>query len=170
MNLTDGLDGLAVGLVIFVILTYAGICYLSGHVNIAGYLRIPYIPGSGELTVYCMCVLGASIGFLWFNCYPASIFMGDVGSLSLGGGIGIIAVLIKKEIVLFLAGGLFVIEAFSVILQILCFRLRGKRILLMAPIHHHFQMKGWVEPKVIVRFWIIAGLLSVLTLLTLKIR
>ena len=170
VNLTHGLDGLAVGLVIFVISAYAGICYLSGHVNIASYLRIPYIPGSGELTVYCMSVLGASIGFLWFNSHPAEIFMGDTGSLSLGGSIGIISLLIKKEILLVIVGGVFVAELLSFIIQVLFFKMTRKRVFLMAPLHHHFELKGWHESKIIARFWIAGAILALVALSTLKIQ
>ncbi|KKK79212.1 hypothetical protein LCGC14_2835780, partial [marine sediment metagenome] len=170
VNITDGLDGLAVGLVIFVISAYAGICYLSGHVNIASYLRIPYIPGSGELTVFSMSVLGACVGFLWFNSHPAEIFMGDTGSLSLGGAIGIISLLIKKEILLIIVGGVFVAEILSVIIQVLFFKTTRKRVFLMAPLHHHFELKGWHESKIIARFWIVGAILALVALSTLKIQ
>jgi phospho-N-acetylmuramoyl-pentapeptide-transferase len=170
VNLTDGLDGLAIGNVIMVAFTFSVLSYISGHIKFSQYLLIPYIPGSGELTVFCASILGAGLGFLWFNCYPASIFMGDVGSLALGGALGTIALLIKKELLLIIVGGVFVLEALSVILQVGSVRLRKKRIFKIAPIHHHFQFLGWPESKVIVRFWIIASLLALLTLVTLKIR
>jgi phospho-N-acetylmuramoyl-pentapeptide-transferase len=170
VNLTDGLDGLATGLIIFVISAYAGISYLTGHIQIAGYLRIPYIPGSAELTVFCMSVLGASIGFLWFNSHPAEIFMGDTGSLSLGGSIGLISLLIKKEILLLIVGGVFAAETFSVIVQVISYKLFRKRVFLMAPLHHHYELKGWSESKIIVRFWIVGAMLALIALSTLKIQ
>jgi len=170
VNLTDGLDGLAIGIVIMVAFTYSVLSYISGNIKFANYLLVPYIPGSGELTVFCAGMIGAGLGFLWFNCYPASVFMGDVGSLALGGALGLVAILIKKELLLAIVGGIFVIEAVSVILQVGSFRLRKKRIFKIAPLHHHFQFMGWSETKVIVRFWILAGLLALLTLVTLKIR
>lgn len=170
VNLTDGLDGLAIGIVIMVAFTYSVLSYISGNIKFSNYLLVPYIPGSGELTVFCAAILGAGLGFLWFNCYPASIFMGDVGSLALGGALGLVAIFIKKELLLIIVGGIFVIEAISVILQVGSFRIRGKRIFKIAPLHHHFQFMGWTETKVIVRFWILASLLALLTLVTLKIR
>ncbi len=170
VNLTDGLDGLAIGTVIMVALAFSVLSYVSGHIKFSEYLLIPYIRGSGELTVFCASIFGAGLGFLWFNCYPASIFMGDVGSLALGGALGAVAVLIKKELLLIFVGGIFVLEALSVILQILSFRLTKKRIFKIAPLHHHFQFLGWPESKVIVRFWIVAILLALFTLITLKIR
>jgi phospho-N-acetylmuramoyl-pentapeptide-transferase len=170
VNLTDGLDGLAIGTVIMASIAFAVLCYVSGNIKFSNYLLIPYIRGGGELTVFCASILGAGLGFLWFNCYPASIFMGDVGSLALGGALGIVALLIKKELLLIVVGGIFVIEALSVILQVGSFKLTGKRIFKIAPLHHHFQFIGWSESKVIVRFWIIASLLALLTLVTLKIR
>lgn len=170
VNLTDGLDGLAIGIVIMVSLAFAVLSYVSGHLKFSEYLFIPYIRGSGELTVFCASILGAGLGFLWYNCYPASIFMGDVGSLALGGALGSVALLIKKELLLVIVGGIFVLEALSVILQVASFRLTRKRIFKIAPIHHHFQFVGWPESKVIVRFWIIAALLALLTLVTLKTR
>lgn len=170
VNLTDGLDGLAIGLIIFVISAYAGMSYLTGHVQIANYLRIPYIPGSAELTVFCMSVLGASIGFLWFNSHPAEIFMGDTGSLSLGGAIGIISLLIKKEILLLIVGGVFAAETLSVIIQVLSYKLLRKRVFLMTPLHHHYELKGWSESKIIVRFWIVGAMLALIALSTLKIQ
>jgi phospho-N-acetylmuramoyl-pentapeptide-transferase len=170
VNLTDGLDGLAIGLIIFVISAYAGISYLTGHVGIANYLRIPYIPGSAELTVFCMSILGAGIGFLWYNSHPAEIFMGDTGSLSLGGAIGIISLLIKKEILLLIVGGVFAAETLSVIIQVLSFKLFRKRVFLMTPLHHHFELKGWSESKIIARFWIVGAMLALVALSTLKIQ
>lgn len=170
VNLTDGLDGLAIGAVIMVALTFSVLSYVSGHIKFSQYLFIPYIPGSGELTVFCAGILGAGLGFLWFNCYPASIFMGDVGSLALGGALGTVALLIKKELLLVVAGGIFVLEALSVILQVCFFRITKKRIFKIAPLHHHFQFLGWSENKVIIRFWILAILFALFTLVTLKIR
>jgi phospho-N-acetylmuramoyl-pentapeptide-transferase len=170
VNLTDGLDGLAIGTVIMAALCFSLLSYISGNMKFADYLLVPYIKGSGELTVFCASIFGAGLGFLWFNCYPASIFMGDVGSLALGGALGIVALLIKKELLLVIVGGIFVLEALSVILQIGSFKLTKKRIFKIAPLHHHFQFLGWPESKVIVRFWIVAGLLALLTLVTLKIR
>lgn len=171
VNLTDGLDGLAIGCTIMVALAYSVLSYVSGHAVFSKYLFIPFIPGSGELAVFCAAMLGAGLGFLWFNCFPASVFMGDIGSLALGGTIGAIAVFIRKELLLLIVGGIFVVEAISVILQVASFRLRkGKRIFKMAPLHHHFQMTGWPESKVIVRFWIVGIILTVLTLVTLKLR
>ena len=170
VNLTDGLDGLAIGCVLIVTLALSILSYVTGHLKFSEYLFIPFIPGAGELTVFCAAILGASLGFLWFNCYPASIFMGDVGSLALGGSLGVIAVLIKKELLLGLLGGIFVIEALSVILQVMSVKTRGKRILKVSPLHHHLQLSGWDESKIIIRFWIIATILAILTLTTLKIR
>lgn len=171
VNLTDGLDGLAIGCTIMVALTYAILSYVTGHSVFSRYLFIPFIPGSGELAVFCAGILGAGLGFLWFNCFPASVFMGDVGSLALGGALGTIAVFIKKELLLVIVGGIFVLEAISVILQVGSFRLRkGRRIFKLAPLHHHFQVLGWPESRVIVRFWIVGIILSVFTLATLKIR
>lgn len=170
VNLTDGIDGLAVGLVAIAVLANAVLVYISGHKELADYLQLLYLPGSGELTVFCGAMLGASLGFLWYNSYPADVFMGDVGSLSLGGSLGTLAVITKHEIVLAIVGGIFVIETFSVMLQVASFKLTGKRIFKMAPIHHHFELKGWPEPKVIVRFWIIGIMLALLSLATLKVR
>jgi len=170
VNLTDGLDGLAIGIVVMVALAFSILAYVSGNIKLSAYLLTPYIPGSGELTVFCASILGAGLGFLWFNCYPASIFMGDVGSLALGGALGTVALLIRKEILLVIVGGIFVVEALSVILQVGLFRLTKKRIFKIAPLHHHLQFLNWPENKVIVRFWIIAGLLALLTIVTLKIR
>ncbi|MDD4201942.1 MAG: phospho-N-acetylmuramoyl-pentapeptide-transferase [Candidatus Omnitrophica bacterium] len=171
VNLTDGLDGLAIGCVTIVALAFAIISYITGNINMSEYLNVYYLFGSGELTVLCSSIVGAGLGFLWFNCHPASVFMGDTGSLSLGGVIGIISVLIKKELLLFFVGGIFVAEALSVIIQVASCKLRkGKRVFRMAPIHHHFQLQGWHESKVIIRFWIIAIILVLLSLASLKMR
>ena len=170
VNLTDGLDGLAVGPTISTSATFVILAYAAGHTKIAEYLQIPYIPGSGELAVFMSTVGAACLGFLWFNTYPAQVFMGDVGSLALGAALGVTAVITKNEILLALCGGIFVLEALSVITQVVSFKMTGKRIFKMAPIHHHFELKGWAEPKVIVRFWIISILLSLVTLSTLKLR
>lgn len=170
VNLTDGLDGLAIGIVVMVALAFAVLTYVTGNAKFASYLLIPFVKGGGELTVFCASMIGAGLGFLWFNCYPASIFMGDVGSLALGGALGTIALLIRKEILLMIVGGIFVAEALSVILQVGSFKLTKKRIFKIAPLHHHFQFLNWPENKVIVRFWIIASLLALLTLVTLKTR
>jgi phospho-N-acetylmuramoyl-pentapeptide-transferase len=171
VNLTDGLDGLAIGPVIIAATTYMIFAYVSGHVKIAGYLQLNYVAGAGELTIFCGALAGAGLGFLWFNAYPAQIFMGDVGSLSLGAFLGSVAVITKQEILLTLVGGIFVIEALSVIFQVGFFKMTsGKRIFRMAPLHHHFELKGWPEPKVIVRFWIIAIALALLAMSTLKLR
>jgi phospho-N-acetylmuramoyl-pentapeptide-transferase len=170
VNLTDGLDGLAIGLVIFCALAFAAMSYVTGHVRFSDYLNIPYIAGTGELAVYCSALIGAGLGFLWFNAHPADIFMGDTGSLAVGGALGTLAVLIKKEIWLVIVGGLFVVIAASVIIQIVSFRLRGKRVFLMAPLHHHFQKCGWPESKVVIRFWIVGALFALLSLSTLKLQ
>jgi phospho-N-acetylmuramoyl-pentapeptide-transferase len=181
VNLTDGLDGLAIGPVIITAFVFLLLTYIIGSsivvytnkfdsVILARYLLIPHVPGSEELSIYCGAVIGAGVGFLWFNTYPASVFMGDVGSLSLGGGLGAVAVVTKTELVLFVVGGIFVMEAVSVILQVAYFKFTGKRIFLMAPIHHHFEKKGWAEPKVIVRFWIISIMLALVGLAMVKAR
>ncbi|NNE42870.1 MAG: phospho-N-acetylmuramoyl-pentapeptide-transferase, partial [Gemmatimonadetes bacterium] len=170
VNLTDGLDGLAIGSVVFAAVAFAALAYVSGHSRLAEYLQILYIPGAAELTVFCASLFGASLGFLWYNAHPAEVFMGDTGSLSLGGALAIVAILIKMEFILAIVGGLFVAEALSVILQVGSFRLRGKRIFKMAPLHHHFELLGWSETKVVVRFWIVAGLFALLSLSTLKLR
>jgi phospho-N-acetylmuramoyl-pentapeptide-transferase len=170
VNLTDGLDGLAIGPVMICGATYLIFAYISGHLKLAQYLQVPYVPGSGELCVVCGAMLGAGMGFLWYNAYPAEVFMGDVGSLSLGGLLGAVAVVTKHEILLAIAGGVFVIEAMSVILQVASFKMTGKRIFNMAPIHHHFELKGWAEPKVIVRFWIISIFFALIAMSTLKLR
>ncbi|MFA5515074.1 MAG: phospho-N-acetylmuramoyl-pentapeptide-transferase [Desulfuromonadales bacterium] len=170
VNLTDGLDGLAIGPMIIATGTYLVFAYLAGNARLAEYLQISSVQGAGELAVLCGAMVGAGLGFLWFNSYPAQVFMGDVGSLSLGGALGTIAVITKQEIVLVIVGGIFVMEALSVIFQVTSFRLYGKRIFRMAPIHHHFELKGWPEPKIIVRFWIISIILALVGLSTLKLR
>lgn len=170
VNLTDGLDGLAIGSMIMIALTYTTMSYLTGHFGFSEYLKIFYIPGSGELSVFCAIMVGACLGFLWFNSYPATVFMGDTGSLALGGAIGTVAVFIKKELLLFLVGGIYVAEALSVIIQIISFKTTGKRVFLMSPLHHHFQLKGWPENKITVRFWIIGVILALASLATLKLR
>ncbi len=171
VNLTDGLDGLAIGPVIIAAVTYMIFAYVAGHFKIAEYLHANYVSGCGEIAVYCGALAGAGMGFLWFNAYPAQMFMGDVGSLSMGASLGVVAVITKQEILLVLVGGLFVIEALSVIFQVGFFKMtHGGRFFRMAPIHHHFELKGWPEPKVIVRFWIIAIALALISMSTLKIR
>lgn len=170
VNLTDGLDGLAIGCIIMITATYSAMSYVTGHFKISGYLGIPFIPQAAEVTVFCAAILGSGLGFLWFNSHPASIFMGDTGSLALGGAMGTVAVLIKKEVLLLVVGGIFVIEALSVILQVASFKLKGERLFLMAPLHHHFQLKGWPESKVTIRFWIVSAILALFTLATLKLR
>jgi phospho-N-acetylmuramoyl-pentapeptide-transferase len=170
VNLTDGLDGLAIGLIGLCVLAFAGICYISGRADWSRYLAITYLPGSGEMTVYCGAAVGAALGFLWFNSYPAEVFMGDTGALSLGGVLGALALLVKKEVLLLILGGIFVAEALSVIIQVVSFKARGKRVFKMAPLHHHFELLGWKEPKVVIRFWIIGAILALITLSTLKIR
>lgn len=170
VNLTDGLDGLAIGPVTVSAGAYLLVAYFAGNKIIAGYLQIPYIAGSGELAIFCGAMVGASLGFLWYNTYPAQVFMGDVGSLPLGAALGMIAVITKHEILLSIVGGIFVIETLSVIFQVGSYKMRQKRIFLMAPIHHHFELKGWAEPKIIVRFWIISIILALIGLSTLKLR
>jgi phospho-N-acetylmuramoyl-pentapeptide-transferase len=170
VNLTDGLDGLAIGPVLITAATFMVLAYLAGNVKIASYLQIPYVSGCGELTVFCGAMVGASMGFLWFNTYPAQIFMGDTGSVSLGAALGAVAIIAKQEILLAIVGGLFVLETLSVIFQVASYKLRGKRIFRMAPLHHHFELEGWAEPKVIVRFWIITIFLALIALSTLKLR
>ena len=170
VNLTDGLDGLAIMPVMIAIGSFGLIAYLTGNILFSEYLNIQYMPGSGELAIVCGAVIGAGIGFLWYNAPPAMIFMGDTGSLSLGSIIGIIAVITKHEFVLLIIGGLFVLEATSVIVQVISFRLTGKRIFKMAPLHHHFEQKGWSEPTIVIRFWIISLILALVGLLTLKLR
>ncbi len=170
VNLTDGLDGLAIMPSVMVAAALALIAYLAGHSQFSQYLNIAYIPGAGELSVFCCALVGAGLGFLWFNTYPAQVFMGDVGALALGAALGVIAVIVRHEIVLFIMGGIFVLETVSVILQVASFKLTGRRIFRMAPIHHHFELKGWPEPRVIVRFWIITLVLVLIGLATLKLR
>jgi phospho-N-acetylmuramoyl-pentapeptide-transferase len=170
VNLTDGLDGLAIGPVLISAGTFMVLAYLAGNVKIASYLQIPYVSGSGELTIFCGAMVGASMGFLWYNTYPAQVFMGDTGSMALGAALGAAAVITKQEVLLAIVGGLFVLETLSVIFQVASFKLRRKRIFRMAPLHHHFELKGWAEPKVIVRFWIITIFLALIALSTLKLR
>ncbi len=170
VNLTDGLDGLATGCVIIAALAMGIMSYAVGHYTFANYLQMTYLPGAGELTVFCAAIVGAGLGFLWFNAYPAQVFMGDTGSLALGGALGMVAILTKKELVLPFVGGIFVLEALSVILQVSSFKLTGKRIFKCAPLHHHFEMKGWAESKVTIRFWIVAIVFSLFSLMTLKLR
>lgn len=170
VNLTDGLDGLAVAPTFMVASALAVVVYLAGHAKFAAYLMIPSVPGAGELTVFCGALIGACLGFLWFNTYPAQVFMGDVGALSLGGALGFVACAVHQQILLAIAGGLFVLEAVSVMVQVASFKLTGKRVFRMAPIHHHYELKGWPEPTVIVRFWIISIILALVALSTLKIR
>lgn len=170
VNLTDGIDGLAIGLVAIATMANVALVYVSGHALFAKYLQVLYLPGIGELTVFCGAMVGAALGFLWYNAHPAEVFMGDVGSLGLGGALGTVAVITKHEIVLAFVGGIFVIETVSVILQVASFKLTGRRIFKMAPIHHHFELKGWPEPKVIVRFWIMGIILALFSLATLKLR
>lgn len=170
VNLTDGLDGLAIGPVLIASGTFMLFCYLAGNYRFASYLQIPFVKGSGELTVLCGSLVGSGLGFLWFNTYPAQVFMGDVGSLALGAALGTIAVVTKQEILLVIVGGIFVIEALSVIIQVVSYQVRKKRVFRMAPIHHHFELKGWAEPKIIVRFWIIGIILGLIAISTLKLR
>jgi phospho-N-acetylmuramoyl-pentapeptide-transferase len=170
VNLTDGLDGLAIGPVAISAATYMIFTYLAGNAKLSGYLQIPYVPGSGELAILCGAMVGAGLGFLWYNSYPAEVFMGDVGSLPLGGALGALAVITKQELLLVIVGGIFVIEALSVIFQVGSYKYRGKRIFRMAPIHHHFELKGVAEPKIIVRFWIITIILALVAISTLKLR
>lgn len=170
VNLTDGLDGLAIGCVVIAGSALAVLCYVAGHAKWAEYLDIAHFPGMGELTIFCGAMVGASLGFLWYNAHPAQIFMGDVGSLSLGGAIGTVALMIKQELLLFFIGGIFVLEALSVIFQVASFKLRGRRVFRMAPLHHHFELAGWAESKVIIRFWILALIFALFALSTLKIR
>lgn len=170
VNLTDGLDGLAIGPVMTSATTYGILAYIAGHTGFSGYLAVLHVPGASELTVLCMAIVGAGLGFLWYNAYPAQVFMGDVGSLALGGGLAALAILVKQEILLVLVGGIFVLETVSVILQVASFKLTGKRVFAMAPIHHHYEKRGWSEPKIIVRFWIISILLALVALTTLKLR
>ncbi|HTL70733.1 MAG TPA: phospho-N-acetylmuramoyl-pentapeptide-transferase [Candidatus Eisenbacteria bacterium] len=170
VNLTDGLDGLAIGCTVMIALTYAVFSYVAGNLIFSDYLQIPFIPGAGELTVFCAALMGAGMGFLWFNSHPASVFMGDMGSLSLGGALGAVAIFTKKELLLLIVGGVFVLEAISVILQVASYKTRKKRIFRMAPIHHHFQLAGLHESKVVIRFWIVSIILSLFGLATLKLQ
>jgi phospho-N-acetylmuramoyl-pentapeptide-transferase len=170
VNLTDGLDGLAILPTVMVGGALGIFAYLSGNVNFSHYLGIPHIPGVGELVIFCSALVGAGLGFLWFNTYPAQVFMGDVGALALGAALGVVAVMVRQELVLFIMGGVFVMETVSVILQVTSFKLTGRRIFKMAPLHHHFELKGWPEPRVIVRFWIVTVILVLIGLATLKVR
>ncbi len=170
VNLTDGLDGLAILPTVLVAGALGVFAYLTGNINFSEYLSIPYVPGTGELIIFCGAIAGAGLGFLWFNTYPAQVFMGDVGALGLGAALGTVAVIVRQELVLFIMGGVFVIETVSVILQVASFKLTGRRIFNMAPLHHHYELKGWPEPRVIVRFWIISVILVLVGLATLKIR
>ncbi len=170
VNLTDGLDGLAIMPTVLVAMGLAVFAYASGNTVFANYLQIPFIPGAGELAVFCATIAGAGLGFLWFNTYPAQVFMGDVGALALGAALGVVAVIVRQEIVLFIMGGIFVMETVSVILQVGSYKLTGRRIFRMAPLHHHYELKGWPEPRVIVRFWIITVVLVLIGLATLKVR
>ncbi|GHV94133.1 phospho-N-acetylmuramoyl-pentapeptide-transferase [Spirochaetia bacterium] len=170
VNFSDGLDGLLAGLLILVFITLAILTYITGRTDYAAYLGIPYIQGAGELTVFCLAAAGACIGFLWFNAHPAEVFMGDVGSLSLGGLVAVISLIIKKEILILVIGGVFVLEIASVIIQVTSYKLRKKRVFKMAPLHHHFELSGWAETKVVIRFWILGGLFAIIALSTLKIQ
>jgi phospho-N-acetylmuramoyl-pentapeptide-transferase len=170
VNLTDGLDGLAIGAMLIASAAFTVLAYVSGHRVFSDYLDLLYLPGAAEVTIFCGAMVGASMGFLWWNCYPAQVFMGDVGSLALGGALGTVALLIKQELLLFSVGGLFVIEALSVIVQVGSFKLRGKRVFRMAPLHHHFELVGWKEPQIIIRFWIVAFVFALFSLTTLKLR
>jgi phospho-N-acetylmuramoyl-pentapeptide-transferase len=170
VNLTDGLDGLAIGTVLIVAASYTVLAYVTGHAQFSAYLDLIHIARIWELTIFCGAMVGASLGFLWFNSYPAQLFMGDVGSLSLGSAIGTVALLIKQEILLVLVGGIFVLEALSVIVQVLSFKLTGRRVFRMAPLHHHFELAGWSEPKIIIRFWILGIMFALASLTTLKLR
>ncbi len=170
VNLTDGLDGLAIGLVIMVALALTVLAYLTGRVDYAEYLQIPFVKGSGEVAIFCLAVVGASVGFLWFNSHPAEVWMGDTGSLPLGGVLGVVALILKKEILILILGGVFVLEILSVTIQVISFKLTGKRVFKMAPLHHHFELSGWPESKVVTRLWILGGLFAILGLSTLKIQ
>jgi phospho-N-acetylmuramoyl-pentapeptide-transferase len=170
VNLTDGLDGLAILPTVLVGGALGVFAYVTGNTNFAGYLGIPYVPGVGEMVVFCGAVVGAGLGFLWFNTYPAQVFMGDVGALALGAALGIVAVIVRQELVLFIMGGIFVVETISVVLQVASYKLTGRRIFRMAPLHHHYELKGWPEPRIIVRFWIITVILVLIGLASLKIR
>ncbi|MBI2026821.1 MAG: phospho-N-acetylmuramoyl-pentapeptide-transferase [Deltaproteobacteria bacterium] len=170
VNLTDGLDGLAIGPIMIAFATYALFSYFVGHKELASYLQIPYISGCGELAILCGAIVASGLGFLWYNSYPATVFMGDIGSLALGGGLAAVAVISKHEILLLIVGGIFVLEALSVMTQVFSFQIFGRRVFKMAPLHHHFELKGWAEPKIIVRFWIISIILALIALSTLKLR
>jgi phospho-N-acetylmuramoyl-pentapeptide-transferase len=170
VNLTDGLDGLAIGTTLIAAAAFTGLAYVSSHARFAEYLDLLHQPGAGEITVFCGAMVGAAMGFLWWNCYPAQVFMGDVGALALGGALGTVALLIKQELLIFFVGGLFMIEAFSVIVQVLSFRLTGRRVFRMSPLHHHFELVGWKEPQIIIRFWIVGFIFALFTLMTLKLR
>jgi phospho-N-acetylmuramoyl-pentapeptide-transferase len=170
VNFSDGLDGLLAGLLIIVFITLAILTYITGRIDYSEYLGIPYIPGAGELTIFCLAAAGACVGFLWFNAHPAEVFMGDVGSLSLGGVIAVISLITKKELLILVIGGVFVLEIASVIIQVVSFKLRGKRVFKMAPLHHHYELSGWPEIKTVVRFWILGGLFAIIALSTLKIQ
>jgi len=170
VNLTDGLDGLAIGPVLVAAGTFLILSYAAGHAGIADYLAIKYVPGSGHLTIFCGALIGGGLGFLWFNASPAQLFMGDVGSLALGGALGTMAVLIRQEFLLPIVGGIFVVEALSVMIQVASFKMTGKRVFLMAPIHHHYEKLGWPEQKIVVRFWIVSAILGLVALSTLKLR
>jgi phospho-N-acetylmuramoyl-pentapeptide-transferase len=170
VNLTDGLDGLAIGCTVTVAFDYALLSYLAGNFRLAEYLQVPFYPFTAELTVVCSAMVGAGLGFLWFNCHPAKVFMGDTGSLAIGGMLGVVAICCKQELLLVVVGGVFVIEVISVILQVMSFKLTGKRIFAMSPLHHHFELAGWKENTVIVRFWILSGIFALLGLATLKLR
>jgi len=170
VNLTDGLDGLAIGLVIMVALALAVLAYLTGRADWAVYLGIPFIKGSWEITIFCLATVGAAVGFLWFNAHPAELMMGDTGSLSLGGALGVVSLIVKKEVLLLVLGGMFVLEALSVVVQVASFKLTGRRVFRMAPLHHHFELSGWPESRVVTRFWILGGMFAILGLSTLKIQ
>ena len=170
VNLTDGLDGLAIMPTVLVGGALGVFAYVTGNVNFSGYLDIPYVAGTGEVLVFCAALAGAGLGFLWFNTYPAQVFMGDIGALALGAALGVVAVIVRQEIVLAIMGGIFVMETLSVMIQVASFKLTGRRVFRMAPIHHHFELKGWAEPKVIVRFWIITVILVLIGFASLKIR
>ena len=170
VNLTDGLDGLAIGLVIMVALALTILAYVSGRADFADYLQIPFVKGGGEIAVFCLATVGAAVGFLWFNAQPADVWMGDTGSLSLGGVLGVVALILKKEVLILVLGGVFVLETLSVAIQVISFRLTGRRVFKMAPLHHHFELRGWPESKVVTRMWILGGLFAILGLSTLKIQ
>jgi len=170
VNLTDGLDGLAIGPVMIAAATFLVLAYAAGHAQIADYLQIKNVPGSGQLAIFCGALVGGGLGFLWFNTYPAQLFMGDVGALALGGSLGAIAVVIRQEILLAVVGGVFVLETLSVMIQVISFKLTGRRVFLMAPIHHHFEKLGWAEQKIVVRFWIVSIILALVALSSLKLR